>query len=244
MSDSERDSQLSAMFDGELPAAECELVARRLARDPRLKRQWASYSLIGAVIRGEPVQAAGHAPAREESRLSRKVSEAIASEAAGSEATGVAPVAVSVAPEAPDVPRWQRPLAGLGIAAAVAGLAVFGLQFRSPPAAPELARAAAPVEDEVVIPMMPVADSESAASARSTEPESYIVPVGGDTRVAAAVPSPQLANFVVAHSEYSAPWARRNLLSSILASEIPENPGTAADSVPAAPPVPVEPERR
>ena len=33
----ERDSQLSAMFDGELPAGECELLARRLVRDEALK---------------------------------------------------------------------------------------------------------------------------------------------------------------------------------------------------------------
>jgi len=34
---SERDSQLSAMFDGELPSAECELLARRLTRDELLR---------------------------------------------------------------------------------------------------------------------------------------------------------------------------------------------------------------
>ena len=31
------DSQLSAMFDDELPAEECELVARRLSRDEALQ---------------------------------------------------------------------------------------------------------------------------------------------------------------------------------------------------------------
>ena len=41
MSTDERDSQLSAMFDGELPDSECELLARRLSRDPALKQQWA-----------------------------------------------------------------------------------------------------------------------------------------------------------------------------------------------------------
>ena len=35
----ELDSQLSAMFDDELPAAECELLARRLSRDEQLKAQ-------------------------------------------------------------------------------------------------------------------------------------------------------------------------------------------------------------
>src|SRR5262245_58196872 len=49
----ERDSQLSAMFDGELTAAECELLARRLTRDDALRAQWSRYSLIGAALRAE-----------------------------------------------------------------------------------------------------------------------------------------------------------------------------------------------
>ena len=49
----ERDSQLSAMFDGELPGAECELIARRLSRDEALRSSWSRYSMIGAAIRAE-----------------------------------------------------------------------------------------------------------------------------------------------------------------------------------------------
>jgi negative regulator of sigma E activity len=49
----ELDSQLSAMFDDELPAAECELLARRLSRDETLKSRWGRYALMGAVIRAE-----------------------------------------------------------------------------------------------------------------------------------------------------------------------------------------------
>ncbi|MFZ0499752.1 MAG: sigma-E factor negative regulatory protein, partial [Steroidobacteraceae bacterium] len=49
----ELDSQLSAMFDNELPAAECELMARRLSRDPDLKARWGRYAVMGAVIRAE-----------------------------------------------------------------------------------------------------------------------------------------------------------------------------------------------
>jgi sigma-E factor negative regulatory protein RseA len=228
MSDTERDSQLSAMFDGELPAAECELVARRLARDPRLKRQWSRYSLIGAVIRGEPLQTAGHAPAREESRLARRVAEAIATDA-----TAAASVAAPTPPAvAPVPPRWQRPLAGLGIAAAVAGLAVLGLQFRGTSVSePPSLSVRAVVEDEVIIPMLPVGDIGLPASGGS-EPESYTVPIAGESRGGAAAPSPQLANFVVAHSEYSAPLARRNLLASILASEAPEGTTPAAGGSP------------
>ena len=36
MNNEELDSQLSAMFDDELPEPECELLARRLARDEGL----------------------------------------------------------------------------------------------------------------------------------------------------------------------------------------------------------------
>ena len=49
----ERDTQLSAMFDGELPGAECELLARRLTRDEALRAQWSRFSMIGAALRAE-----------------------------------------------------------------------------------------------------------------------------------------------------------------------------------------------
>jgi sigma-E factor negative regulatory protein RseA len=51
----ERASQLSAMFDGELPAVECELLSRRLARDEQLRATWSRYSVIGAALRAEPL---------------------------------------------------------------------------------------------------------------------------------------------------------------------------------------------
>src|SRR6516162_2331175 len=54
----EVESQLSAMFDGELPAAECELLSRRIDRDERLRGRWARYVLIGASMRYEPVATA------------------------------------------------------------------------------------------------------------------------------------------------------------------------------------------
>ena len=53
MSNEELDSQLSAMFDDELPQAECELLARRLSRDPQLKARWGRYALISMAVRGE-----------------------------------------------------------------------------------------------------------------------------------------------------------------------------------------------
>jgi hypothetical protein len=182
------------------------------------------------------------------------VAEAIAAEDSAAPATPASGVAVPASRPAAAPPRWQRPAAGLGIAAAVAGLAVFGLQFRSVPspadpvglAATPAVSAAVIADEEVVIPALAAVDAGEATVARSAEPESYVVPASGDPRVASALPSPQLANFVVAHSEYSAPWARRNLLSSILASEPPAAPGVVTTGVvaePASPAVaPAEPE--
>ena len=58
MNRDELESQLSAMFDGELPAAECELLARRIDREENLRSCWARYALIGAAMRSEPVATA------------------------------------------------------------------------------------------------------------------------------------------------------------------------------------------
>ena len=58
MNPDEVESQLSAMFDGELPAAECELLSRRLDRDENLRARWSRYALIGAAMRSEPVATA------------------------------------------------------------------------------------------------------------------------------------------------------------------------------------------
>ena len=71
----ELDSQLSAMFDDELPAAQCELLARRLSRDEELRTRWSRYAAIGATIRAE-------GGARLNAELARRVSVAISAEPA------------------------------------------------------------------------------------------------------------------------------------------------------------------
>ena len=60
-----------------------------------------------------------------------------------------------------------------------------------------------------------------AKNAVPAAPDSYTVPKTLARR--SIVPSTQLANYVVAHSEFSSPVNRRNLLSTLMASE----PGTA-----------------
>lgn len=259
MSADERDSQLSAMFDGELPDSECELLARRLSRDPALKQQWARYSLIGAVIRDEPVHARRAAGGRLDAGIAARLAATIEAEdaaqagtlqsdqsATGEDASAAAQAA-RLTGTSGAAGRWARPATGIAIAASVAALSVFWLQGRSPATAPVVARSADVVareaasgDVEVIAPpastrgvaaeVVVAGNGYPASGARaagSGEPESYVVPLPSESRGVA--PPAQLANYVVAHSEYSAPLSRRSLLSALVASDAP------AGSVAAAP---------
>lgn len=218
MSGQERDSQLSAMYDGELSAAECELLARRLARDEGLRRQWAGYSFIGAAIRGEPL--AGQARGGGRDGFAERVAAAIArADNAGS--GSVSPTddadAATAAPvtRSPRLPRWAVPLSGVGVAAGVAAAAILWLRFDAPGAASVAAVIPAPVRvvsAEKVLPAPVPLSAESGASA----PDSYTVPPASDAP-AVLMGGAMMANFVVAHSEVAAPLLRRNALSSLVA---------------------------
>lgn len=259
MTHDERDSQLSAMFDGELPEPECELLARRLARDGELRRQWASHALVGAVIRREPLYLRRGAAGMPVSTLASRVSAALAAEPAG-EAQGVAAEVAIAAGEAPrrvaggGARRWLRPAVGVGIAAGVAALSIglmrsaeigspavvaAGFTSGGDPAAVNAAageetpvvgsvaaEVAAPVPASVVA--APPAEGEVVLAANSLEPESYVVPAPA-TAPGGMLPAAQLANYVVAHSEFSTPLSRRSVLSALVA-----NDEAAAPAVPAA----------
>lgn len=55
MNEQEQVSQLSALFDGELPPQQAEMVVRRTLRDAGMRASWERYALIGACLRGEPL---------------------------------------------------------------------------------------------------------------------------------------------------------------------------------------------
>jgi negative regulator of sigma E activity len=189
------DSQLSAMFDDELPQEECELLARRLSRDDALKARWRRYAVIGAAIRAER-------GVRLDANLATRVSSAISSEPSlsGEEARARKASGASL------VQRWWQPVAGTAVAAGVAALSVMWLRSQAPLGTETLiAQTPAPVEVPAV--------SEQIVSA---SPESYTTPPVNPRN---AVPVAELANYVVAHSAYSAPLSRRNLLSALVASE-------------------------
>src|ERR1700688_1215179 len=141
----ELDSQLSAMFDDELPAAECELLARRLSRDEQLKARWGRYAVIGATIRAER-------GVRLNAALARNVNAAILAEPALGGA-GAAPQRAPLSSW-----RWRQGVAGLAVAASVAAVSPLLLRGPAPLATgPVAARVAAPVQQ--VLATTPVAVS-------------------------------------------------------------------------------------
>jgi len=192
----ELDSQLSAMFDDELPSAECELLARRLSRDEQLKARWGRYAVVGAVIRAER-------GLRLNVPLAGRVSAVLLAEPElGSMSAAHGPRG-SV--------RWWQPLAATAVAAGVAAVAIVWLRAQSPLAGPMLA-------SQVASPAATVPVSATIHAGPTTSADSYVVP--RPVKVAPmTVPSTELANYVVAHSMFSSPVAGRNLLSAFMTSE-------------------------
>jgi negative regulator of sigma E activity len=216
MNNEERDSQLSAMFDNELPASECELLARRLARDEQLRTRWGHYAAIGACIRGEP-------GVRLQTPLASKVSAAIKQESTALEAP-----AMDVRKRGWSNP-WVTSLAGLGSAAAVATLAILWMRAQGPAVIAQTGKAhpAAVTVPEVQTPRIAVPQPavvaqltpQPAAHVRQThEPDSYVTPAAVP-QAPMLVPPTELANYIVAHSAYSGPLMRRNALSTLVSGD-------------------------
>jgi negative regulator of sigma E activity len=209
MSNEELESQLSAMFDDELPATECELMARRLARDEQLRGRWGRYAAIGACIRGEP-------GVRLETTLAGKVSAAIKQEVTPGAAT------------ATDRRKfgswrpWLTSLGGLASAAAVAAVAILWMRSQGP-SVPQIAAVPAPVRTAppsavpVAAPQL-VSGQSPERLRQAREADSYVVPASA-SQGPALVPPTELANYIVAHSAYSGPLLRRNALSALVGGD-------------------------
>lgn len=191
--------QLSAFLDGELPEAETTLLLKRLERDDELKGTLSRYSLIGAVMRTDgDVPAARHVAAR------------VSAVIAGEPALGGTPRY-----------RWTRPAAGLAVAASVAMATVLALPqwLGGDTAAPDrLVAGGGPVTASTTEPaavIVPVVASIEEAPARPyTTPPAPADAAGG-------LPSAQLAAYLVAHSEYTSPLARRAVVTTLTEAEPP-----------------------
>jgi len=222
----ERDSQLSAMFDGELAAAECELLARRLTRDETLRSLWSRYSMIGAALRAERGVAL-------DDRVAWRVQSVIAQETSYGDASSVdsaSPMRASANAATGTVratagERWMRfarPVVGASIAAGVAAMSIIWLQGQVTTDSSLIA--SNPIPQSVVLKPETVGTTVAlnrtpavVAPSVSGEPERYSTPAPSSQTSLA--PQARLANYVVAHSEYSGPLSRRMALLGLVASE-------------------------
>jgi len=126
--------QLSAFVDGELPENEAELLLRRMSQDEKLRLEVAEFLAIGRLIRDEPGLAGAD-------RLHERIAAAIGDHEK--------PVIVDDTASSTGASRTLRPLTGVAIAAAVALVAIFGLQQNT--AVDDLpAPTAVPVANDVV----------------------------------------------------------------------------------------------
>jgi len=220
----ERDSQLSAMFDGELPGAECELLARRLTRDEALRAQWSRFSMIGAALRSERGVAL-------HDRVAWRVSSTIAQEATYGDGTVDAAISTRTvvataggSGNAASAARWARfarPVAGASIAAGVAAMSIMWLRTGT---GPDPMLASTPVPETIVLAPeatgTTVALNQTPVVARAPsngEPDLYVTPAPSSS--ASLAPPARLANYVVAHSEYSGPLSRRMALLGLVAAD-------------------------
>lgn len=233
----ERDSQLSAMFDGELPGGECELLARRLTRDDALRGQWSRFSMIGAALRAERGVAI-------HDRVARNVQSVIAKEATyGHGADDVADTlrtSTSTAATRASRQRWMRfgtPIAGASIAAGVAAVSIFWLRDAQGPVE-DVLQASTSKPTTIVLTPEPAGTTVAVnntpeQAATDGDPGFYSTPA--PSSATSIAPPARLANYVVAHSEYSGPLTRRMALLGIVGAEAgPEGDDNAA--APAAAP--------
>jgi negative regulator of sigma E activity len=237
----ERDSQLSAMFDGELSAAECELLARRLTRDEALRALWSRYALIGAALRAERgVPLTDRVAWRVQSALAQEANygDSAAADAAANLTRSSVPARVPSTPSRAE--RWMRvarPVMGASIAAGVAAVSIVWLRTQGPE--PALV-ASAPASESIVLtpevspaPVTIAATQPQPTTTSNGEPERIYSTPAPSSQTSIAPPA-RFANYVVAHSEYSGPLARRMALLGIVGTESQADEAAEADAAAAA----------
>ncbi len=203
MNEQEQVSQVSALFDGELPREQAELVIRRVMKDPSLQATWGRYALIGACVRGEPL-----AVALPQVDLAARVRARLVSEPDQLAAGGNRAAAATAAAGRQSL--WRRGALGGAIAASVALVSLVLVRSMMPAAeAPvQVAQQAAPVE--AVAPQ--VQTPAPVLVARESAPPSYTTPVD-DSPARRTAP---LFNYVAAHSDVAVSAVRLAPLSSVM----------------------------
>jgi negative regulator of sigma E activity len=179
-------SQLSAFVDDALPPAEIDLFTRRLVKDAELKQTMARYGLIGEAMRVPTIS----------TRISRDFSDRITAALQQQEVTAASPEQ-----SRRTAARWLKPAAGLAVAASVAWVAVLAVRT---PTITNATKVAAETLQPVTL------TAQRAASA-----DSYVVPAAANVP-SVAIPAARLTNYVVAHSEFSSPLGRHNMMTGLL----------------------------
>jgi sigma-E factor negative regulatory protein RseA len=223
MNEQEQISQLSALFDNELPADQVGLVIRRTLKDPGLRASWSRYAIIGASLRNEPMAVHGRAG----DDLASRVSAALTAEAEfdGSEATARGSARSSSASSAFSRGAW-----GVAVAASVAAISLLVLREQSvnPVAAPTVLAQAQPASTTPAFTGPGLTGSQVMAATREPASRaalpSYTTPI--DTSPAGQRLSAPLVNYVVAHSEVSTSAVRFSPLSTVMSDSYDPTQGT------------------
>jgi len=220
MNEMEHASQLSALFDGELPETQAELVIRRALKDPQLRSTWGRYALIGAALRDEPLAV--------RSRLRDDVASRVRARLSVDSDTTHTAVARTDAGSPQGASMFARGAWGMAIAASVAAVSLLVLRAQVPgSAAPLQVAANAPVSAAQAAPAndVVIASPEvgQVAAVMGALP-SYTTPV--DNSPAGQRVSAPLVNYVVAHSEVSASAVRFSPLSSVMSASYDPTQGT------------------
>ena len=190
--------QISAFIDNELSADESALLVRRFERDSEARARAMRYTLIGAALRGELLEP-------NPSVLAQRVAAALS----GGTAPNLAKARVS------SMDRWARPLLGLGIAAAVAVVAIGTLRSLN-----ETSLAPGSTAPLAAIPLQ--------ARDPAVEP-SYVVPQNTDQSRTVA---PRLTNYLMHHGEFASGLTRTSVNSNVVGGAMEPVVTEAAVSTP------------
>ena len=186
--------QISAFIDNELPDDESALLVRRFERDSEARARAMRYTLIGSALRGELLEP-------HPSVLRQRLAAAL---------SGATPGVVRGKPR--QALRFGAPLLRIGIAAAVAVVAIGTLRSFRDVALPETA-AAPPVGTELLV------------------DDSYVVPeITDQARTGAPI---TLTTYLMHHSEYASQLARTSVSSNVVgAATEPVDPDPVVVSKP------------
>lgn len=213
----ERASQLSALYDGELPMEQAQLVVRRTLKDAHLQAAWGRYALIGAVMRDEPLAVAD----RDGADLATRIAVQLEDEPLPAGMLAGEPMAGAI----PAVrPAWMRGAWGTAIAAGVAAASLLVLRMQDGGQAPVQMARQLPAAAPVAVQAGAAVQAQPVLVAANDEPPSYTTPV--DDSPPGRVTAP-LVNYVVAHSDLTGSVVRFGPLSSVVSASY----DPAADAV-------------